>query len=85
MTVVNSIWDKARTLIDAVHAGDPEQVNGIASELLYADAMERWIAHLVPDAGPLLRLAARCQHLERWTVPGAKVCTSAKPSAPRRS
>jgi len=23
---------------------------------------------LVPDATPLLRLAARCQHLERWTV-----------------
>ena len=69
MTAVNSTWDKARLLIDAAHAGDPEQVNGIAAELLYADAMERWIAHLVPDAGPLLRLAARCQHLERWTVP----------------
>ena len=69
MTAVNSTWDKARLLIDAAHAGDPEQVNGIAVELHYADAMERWIAHLVPDAGPLLRLAARCQHLERWTVP----------------
>ena len=69
MTAVNSTWDKARLLIDAAHAGDPEQVNGIAAELPYADAMERWIAHLVPDAGPLLRLAARCQHLERWTVP----------------
>src|SRR6185295_9780220 len=26
---------------------------------------------LVPDASPLLRLAARCQHLERWSVPRA--------------
>jgi tRNAThr (cytosine32-N3)-methyltransferase len=25
----------------------------------------------VPDAPPLLRLAARCQHLERWAVPRA--------------
>jgi tRNAThr (cytosine32-N3)-methyltransferase len=24
---------------------------------------------IVPDAGPVLRLAARCQHLERWSVP----------------
>jgi hypothetical protein len=31
--------------------------------------MEAWVARLVPDASPLLRLAARCQHLERWTVP----------------
>jgi hypothetical protein len=23
----------------------------------------------VPDASPLLQLAARCQHLERWSVP----------------
>jgi tRNAThr (cytosine32-N3)-methyltransferase len=33
--------------------------------------MEEWVARLVPDASPLLRLAARCQHLERWTVPRA--------------
>src|SRR5471032_2542796 len=33
--------------------------------------MEAWVARLVPDAPPLLRLAARCQHLERWLVPRA--------------
>jgi hypothetical protein len=33
--------------------------------------MEAWVARLVPDAPPLLRLAARCQHLERWSVPRA--------------
>jgi hypothetical protein len=31
--------------------------------------MEAWVARLGPDAPPLLRLAARCQHLERWSVP----------------
>lgn len=54
----------ARQLIDAAHAADPEQ-----QELAYADAMERWLLRLIPDAAPLLLLAARCQHLERWTVP----------------
>src|SRR5471032_1593451 len=33
--------------------------------------MEAWVARLVSDATPLLRLAARCQHLERWSVPRA--------------
>jgi tRNAThr (cytosine32-N3)-methyltransferase len=31
--------------------------------------MEEWVARLVPGDSSLLRLAARCQHLERWTVP----------------
>lgn len=69
MTAENTAWDKARLLIDAAHAGDPQLVNACAAELLYADAMERWLERLVPDASPLMRLAARCQHLERWTVP----------------
>ena len=33
--------------------------------------MEAWVARLAPDATPLLRLAARSQHLERWSVPRA--------------
>ena len=69
MPAVNTPWDKARLLIDAAHAGDPQLVNGVAAELHYADAMERWVERLVNDVTPLLRLAARCQHLERWTVP----------------
>jgi tRNAThr (cytosine32-N3)-methyltransferase len=31
--------------------------------------MEAWVTRLVPKASPLLRLAARSQHLERWSVP----------------
>ena len=59
---------KARAAIDAAHAADPKRApDGRAAELVYADHMERWVARLVPDASPLLRLAARCQHLERWT------------------
>jgi hypothetical protein len=61
---------RARELVDAAHAADPKHAaDGRPAELVYADRMEAWVARLVPDATPLLRLAARCQHLERWSVP----------------
>ena len=63
---------QARSLIDAVHAADPVRTpDGQPAELVYADRVEAWVTRLVPDASPLLRLAARCQHLERWSVPRA--------------
>lgn len=63
-------YARARELIDAAHAADPRRTpDGKAAELVYADRMEAWVARLVPDAPALLRLAARCQHLERWSVP----------------
>lgn len=65
-------YARARELIDAAHAADPKRTaDGQAAELVYADRIEAWVARLVPDAMPLLRLAARCQHLERWSVPRA--------------
>lgn len=61
---------RARELIDAAHAADPKPAaDGRAAELVYADRVEAWVVRLVPAAPPLLRLAARCQHLERWSVP----------------
>lgn len=63
-------YAKARELIDAAHAADPTQgTDGQPAELVYAGRVEAWVVKLVPDASPLLRLAARCQHLERWSVP----------------
>lgn len=63
-------YEKARGLIDAAHAADPHTASdGRAAELVYAERMEKWIGRIVPDANPLLRLASRCQHLERWSVP----------------
>lgn len=65
-------YAQARTLIDAAHAADPKRTaDGRPAELVYAERMEAWVARLVPEATALLRLAARCQHLERWTVPRA--------------
>lgn len=63
---------RARELIDAAHSADPSRLpDGRPAELAYADRMEGWIVRISPDPAPLLRLAARCQHLERWTVPRA--------------
>ena len=65
-------YSRARELIDAAHAADPTRSpDGQPAELVYAGQIEAWVAKLVPDASPLLRLAARCQHLERWSVPRA--------------
>jgi hypothetical protein len=63
-------YARARQLIDAAHSADPTRTaDGRPAELIYADRIETWVARLVPDANPLLRLAARSQHLERWSVP----------------
>jgi tRNAThr (cytosine32-N3)-methyltransferase len=65
-------YQRARELIDQAHAADPQRaIAGRAAEFVYADRMEAWVARLVPEASELLRLAARCQHLERWSVPRA--------------
>lgn len=67
-----SAHQRARELIDAAHSADPARApDGRAAELVYADRMEAWIVRLVPEASLLLRLAARAQHLERWSVPRA--------------
>jgi tRNAThr (cytosine32-N3)-methyltransferase len=67
-----SAYSRARELIDAAHSADPTRtVDGRAAELVYAERMETWVARLDPAASPLLRLAARSQHLERWSVPRA--------------
>jgi Domain of unknown function (DUF4202) len=61
---------RARELIDAAHAGDPKRTaDGRPAELVYADRMEAWAARAAAEPTPLLLLAARCQHLERWSVP----------------
>ena len=63
-------YAQARELIDAAHAADPKRApDGRAAELVYAERMEAWVARAAENVTPLLRLAARCQHLERWSVP----------------
>lgn len=65
-------YARARELIDAAHAGDPKRTaDGRPAELVYADRMEAWVVRAAGTPAELLRLAARCQHLERWSVPRA--------------
>src|SRR5580704_7803343 len=58
---------------DAENALDPnmEMADGVAHprELLYARRLTDWVLKLAPDASETLRLAARCQHICRWTIP----------------
>jgi hypothetical protein len=59
--------------IDAANARDPNavMVGGKAepSELVYGRRMSETLARLAPDASVHLRIAARGQHIERWTSP----------------
>lgn len=68
----NSAYALARTFIDAAHSADPARTtDGQPAELVYADRVEAWVNRLDLGATPILQLAARCQHLERWLTPRA--------------
>jgi hypothetical protein len=62
----------AFVLIDAAHSEDPRRQDGQPVELLYAQRMTDWLARLYPDAAEPLRLAARAQHIRRWTIPRSR-------------
>lgn len=61
----------ARTLaaIDAANTADPDQSEGAPAALLYGERMSAELDRLFPDASEELRIAARGQHIERWTSP----------------
>ena len=65
----NPLFAKAVDLFDAANAEDPQRVDGVAGEMLYARRMTHWLAELYPDASEELQLAARCQHIRRWMIP----------------
>ena len=58
---------------DQANAEDPrvETADGAAcpKELLYARRMTEALDRFAPDASEAVRLAARCQHIRRWTTP----------------
>jgi hypothetical protein len=66
-------FNAAIARFDAANAEDPttEIFQGAIypKELLYAQRMTTWLDKLVPDASEALRLAVRCQHIRRWTIP----------------
>ncbi|KAF4120158.1 L-lactate dehydrogenase (cytochrome) [Geosmithia morbida] len=68
-------YQKAITLIDNVHATDPNMTDGpdgpktVPYELHYAREMTRWLEKRKPDASPVLQVACRAQHFRRWGIP----------------
>ena len=61
-------------LIDDANRLDPNRepdTNGInvAKELLYSQRMSQSLDSFCPHASDLLKIAARAQHIERWTSP----------------
>nr|WP_205520938.1 DUF4202 domain-containing protein [Propylenella binzhouense] len=62
-------------MIDAANSADPNRiaVDGdlLPAELVYGLRMSARLAALRPGASEHLRIAARAQHLERWTLPRA--------------
>jgi hypothetical protein len=59
--------------IDAANARDPNAAvyagRTEPAELLYGRRMSETLARLAPDASARLQIAARGQHIERWTSP----------------
>lgn len=59
--------------LDELNRADPnhDPVNGIPQprELVYAQRLTEWVLRLEPQASEALRIAARGQHVQRWTIP----------------
>lgn len=70
---MNNRFQRAIEAIDAANAKDPnsEAFEGRAwpRELLYGRRMSHWLERVAPGSAEPLRLAARAQHIERWTSP----------------
>ncbi len=54
--------------IDAANAKDPRQDEGQPEALLYGQRMSSETDRLFPKASETLQIAARGQHIERWTL-----------------
>lgn len=66
-----TLRDAVIAAIDAANAADLGRTDGRPAEIVYAERMSAMLARLYPDASDHLRIAARGQHVERWTSPRA--------------
>ena len=66
-------FEKALQEIDRFNSQDPRQKidDGFAhpQELIYSKSLTEWVLKLDPKASEALRVAARGQHIGRWTIP----------------
>ncbi|HVR18747.1 MAG TPA: DUF4202 domain-containing protein [Polyangiaceae bacterium] len=65
-------FERAKLAFDQLNGLDPvtETVDGkpVPRLIAQADRLSHWIERLEPNASEPLRLAARCQHIERWKI-----------------
>ena len=69
-------FTEAFRLFDAANSEDPNLEPGpdgqpVPKELLYAQRMTACLARVAPDAPEAVQLAARAQHIRRWSIPRA--------------
>jgi hypothetical protein len=73
MIAVSERFNKLIELIDQLNSQDPNQelVEGLSRprELVYSQRLTDWVLQLRPEASEALRIAARGQHIQRWTIP----------------
>ncbi|WP_324677931.1 DUF4202 domain-containing protein [Hymenobacter sp. GOD-10R] len=66
-------FDEALRRFDEANSEDPtiEIADGkhYPKEVLYAHRMSACLGRVAPDASEALQLAARCQHIRRWSIP----------------
>ena len=73
MTANRLQFEQATALIDAANAGDPNEDSDrgekYPKELLYSHRMSNMLERYAPDADDAMKLAVRCQHIQRWKSP----------------
>ena len=73
MSDLSPRFDEVIAAIDSTNARDPNRVEVAGrlapAELVYGQRMSETLARMAPDASEHLRIAARGQHIERWTSP----------------
>lgn len=62
-------YETACEAIDRANSDDPRREEGVPREVVYSRRMVDWVRRLAPAASEELLLAARAQHVRRWTVP----------------
>ncbi len=67
-------FNRTLAAFDAANALDPhkevdEEGKAVPKEMLYGQRMSDVMEDFAPDASECLQLAARCQHIQRWTIP----------------
>jgi len=66
-------FDEAVRRFARANSEDPNRISDgdelRPRELVDAERLVRWLARIEPEASEALKLAAHCQHLERWKIP----------------